>query len=285
MNNESTPKISGSPRPTYAGPTAIPYQNVTKFLWGDEESGHVADWIYASTDLIHMLVYAIPPAGQCLHSNEHRTIFGADVVYFVLDGCLLLANPEKGEIQIENSGEAILFRKDTWHHIFSHSTKQLRVLEFFAPPPSTGASRAYAKTRPYLDQIRYTDDSQLGIWPEQEKEKEKTLHLRTERDYLWRREGDALIGIVVSTEHLTVATLSILPGGKSTKEIRGGDETLYVLEGVLHVLSESDNGVIWVELNPGDGYYCPRGTLHQYYNYGSDAAKAVVGVAPNWSAE
>ncbi len=281
MNDPPKLKISGSPRPTYAVPTAIPYQNVIKFLWGDEESGHVADWIYASTDLIHMLVYAIPPAGQCLHSNEHRTIFGADVVYFVLDGRLLLANPEKGEIQIANIGDAILFRKDTWHHIFSHSTKQLRVLEFFAPPPATGASRAYAKTKPYLDEIRYTDDTQLGIWPEQKKE--KTLHLRTERDYLWRREGDALIGIVVSTEHLTVATLSILPGGKSTKEIRGGDETLYVLEGVLHVLSESDNNVNWVELNAGDGYYCPRGTLHQYYNYGSDTAKAVIGVSPNWS--
>ena len=81
---------SSSPRPTYSGPSAIPYASVTRFLWGDSESGEVADWIYASTDKIHMLVYGLPPGGSCLHSDAHRTVFGADVTYHVVEGTLAL---------------------------------------------------------------------------------------------------------------------------------------------------------------------------------------------------
>ena len=271
---------TGSPRPTYDGPAAIPYDGVTRYLWGDDESGEVSDWIYASTDRIHMLVYALPPGGSCLHSDAHRTVFGADVTYFVLGGVLALANPETGEVQVARAGEAILFRRDTWHHIFSHSLEQLRVLEFFAPPPSTGASRKYAQTRPLLDRVRHADDDLLGRWPIDRPE--PTLHHRREPDFLWRRDGDALVGIVATTEHLTVGTMSLLPGRRSEAEQHGGDECLYVLEGVLNVRSWGDGAGDWVELNPGDGYYCPLGTPHRYHNYGSTIAKAVFGVAPSW---
>ena len=142
-NGSRNPK--GSPRPTYPGPTRIAYDEAARFLWGDEESGQVADWIYASTDKIHMLVYALPPGGACLHSNAHRTIFGADVLYYVLSGSLVLCNPAVGEVRRAAPGEAILFRRGTWHHIFAHGEDQLRVLEFFAPPPSTGTSRQYGR--------------------------------------------------------------------------------------------------------------------------------------------
>ena len=271
---------SGSPRPTYVGAAAIPYSGVARYLWGDEESGEVSDWIYASTDLIHMLVYALPPGGRCLHSDAHRTVFGADVTYFVLGGVLALANPESGEVQVAKPGEAILFRRDTWHHIFSHSTEQLRVLEFFAPPPSTGASRKYAQTRPPLDEVRHANDEILGSWPLERPE--PTLHHRRESDFLWRKDGDALVGIVVSTEHLTVGTLSLLPGQRGEIEQHGGDKCLYVLDGVLNVRSWGSGGEDWVELHPGDGYYCPLGTPHRTYNYGTTVAKAVFGVAPQW---
>ena len=117
------PVPAGSPRPTFDRATAIPYAEVTRFLWGDEASGEVADWIYASTDRIHMLVFALPPGGRCLHSDAHRTVFGADVTYLVLEGCLALADPERGEVRVVEPGEAVLFRRDTWHHIFSHSPR------------------------------------------------------------------------------------------------------------------------------------------------------------------
>jgi quercetin dioxygenase-like cupin family protein len=243
----------GSPRPTFDGPAAIPYRTVTRYLWGDETSGEVSDWIYASTDRIHMLVFALPPGGRCLHSDTHRTVFGADVTYFVIDGTLVLANPEND---------------------------QLRVLEFFAPPPSTGTSRKYAQTRPLLQEVRYTNDDLLGRWPVERPE--PTLHHRTSADAVWRRDGDALVGVVVTTEHLTVGTLNLLPGQHSDVHVHGGDEALYVLEGVLNVRTWGDGPPGWEELHPGDGFYCPIGTPHRYSNIGDGPVKATFGVAPLW---
>jgi len=273
--------VGSSPRPTYAGPTAIPYAAAVRYLWGDDEAGRVSDWIYASTDRIHMLVYALPAGGACLHSETYRTVFGADVSYFVLEGTLALANPGTGEVRVAEPGEAILFRRDTWHHVFAHSTEQLRVLEFFAPPPSTGTSRKYAQQQPYLDTSHYTDDSLLGRWPPPEQS--VSLHLRRAQDRLWRREGDALVGILFSTEHLTVATMSLLPCQRSDVQIHDGDECLYVVDGVLRVHTPDSDGSSYVELGPGDGFYCPQGTAHQYYNIESVPVEAVIGVAPQWT--
>lgn len=272
---------SGSPRPTFDGPTAIPAVAAVRYLWGDDVSGEVSDWIYASTDLIHMLVWALPSGGKCLHSDAHRTVFGADVTYFVLGGTLVLANPENGEVRVAEAGELVLFRRNTWHHIFSHGVDQLRVLEFFAPPPSTGTSRKYAQTRPMLTEARHANDDLMGQWPLVEPE--PSLHLRTAADTLWRRDGDALVGIAVSTEHLTVGTLSLLPGYHSDTGQHGGDEVLYVLEGVLNVRTCSNGSEGWHELHPGDGFYCPAATPHRYSNVGgAGAVKAAFGVAPRW---
>jgi quercetin dioxygenase-like cupin family protein len=276
----AAPPATGSPRPTYDGPTAIPYSKVTRYLWGDDVSGEVSDWIYASTDQLHMLVFALPPGGKCLHSDANRTVFGADVTYVVIGGTLVLANPENGEVKVVETGEAVLFRRDTWHHIFSHGLDQLRVLEFFAPPPSKGTSRTYAQTRPPLHEVRHANDEMLGRWPIERPE--TTLHHRTKSDILWRRDGDALVGIVVSTEHLTVGTLSLLPGQHGDTEEHGGDETIYVLEGVLNVRTWTDGSRGWHELHPGDGFYCPTGTPHRYSNISSGIVKAVFGVAPRW---
>jgi hypothetical protein len=64
-----------SPRPTFDRPTHIPYAGVTRYLWGDDESSKVDDWIYVSSAKIHELVLAA--TGGC-HSTEFRTVFGAD---------------------------------------------------------------------------------------------------------------------------------------------------------------------------------------------------------------
>jgi quercetin dioxygenase-like cupin family protein len=269
-----------SPRPTYDRATAIPYPAVTRFLWGDGEAGEVADWIYVSSEKIHMLTYALAPGASCLHSDAHRTVFGADVTYHVLDGRLLLANPETGEVRVAEPGDTILFRRDTWHHIFSHDTRQLRVLEFFAPPPSTGTSRTYAHQRPYLVESRHSDDSLLGIWPMPTPD--PTLHLRRKHEALWRLDGNALVGVIVSTEHLTMGSLSLMPGKRSAVEMHGGDESIYVTSGVLHVRTVAQEGAGWHELHPSDGFYCPEGVRHQYFNIGSEPATAMFGVAPRW---
>ena len=143
-----------SPRPSFDAPTAIRASDAVRHTWGDEEAGFVEDWIYVSSELIHAIVFGLPPGGAFRHSESFRTVFAADELLHVLQGTLVLANPETGEVVRADPGESVFFRRDTWHHGFSYGDDPLRVLEFFAPPPATGTSGAYARTRPYLDAER-----------------------------------------------------------------------------------------------------------------------------------
>src|ERR671917_403167 len=111
---------SPSPRPTFDGPAHIPYEAASRHLWGDAESGEVADWIYVSSDKIHQLVFGLAPGQAFRHSEEYRTIFGADEVFYVLSGTMVLSNPETGEVHRVSAGESVFFRRDTWHHAFAY---------------------------------------------------------------------------------------------------------------------------------------------------------------------
>jgi quercetin dioxygenase-like cupin family protein len=278
---------SPSPRPTFDGPAHIPYESVTRHLWGDPVSGEVADWIYVSSEKIHQLVYGLTPGRMFGHSDAFRTIFAADVVYYVLSGCLAIANPATGEVQRVLPGEAAFFRRDTWHHALNCGTEPLRVLEFFAPPPAKGTSGAYARQQPYLNNVRYTQDQWLGQWPaaQQEADRERTIQAVRESDVLWRLEGEehlTLVGILMSTEHLTVGTITLLPGQQTDVHTHGGDEGLYLREGTLNVRVPEHNGVRWHELKAGDGFYIPQGEPHQYYNISGQPATLVFGVAPDY---
>lgn len=276
-----------SPRPTFDGPAHIPYSSVTRHLWGDPVSGEVADWIYVSSDRIHQLVFGLLPGKMFKHSEAYRTIFAADVVYYVLSGKLVIANPATGEVQRALPGEAAFFRRDTWHHALNDSTEPLRVLELFAPPPATGASGAYARQQPFLQTARYTQDEWIERWPaaQEEARREATLRVLREADVLWRLEGrehPTPVGILVSTEHLTAGKLCLLPGQQTDVHSHGGDESLYVVEGILHLRVPEHAGGRWFELGPGDGFYVPKGEPHQYYNIGAQPATAVFGVAPRY---
>jgi len=63
---------------------------------------------------------------------------------------MLAANPETGEVQRCQAGSSLFFRKGTWHHVRAEGSEPLRVLEFFAPPPSQGTTGAYAAKQAYL---------------------------------------------------------------------------------------------------------------------------------------
>ena len=129
---------SASPRPTFDGPSHIPYETVTRHLWGDEESGEVADWIYVSSAKIHQLVFGLAPGGAFRHSDAYRTIFAADEVLYVLSGVMALSNPETGEVHRVKPGEAAFFRRDTWHHAFNFSPEPLRVTRVFRAAAFSG---------------------------------------------------------------------------------------------------------------------------------------------------
>lgn len=278
---------TSSPRPTFTQPTHLSYEQVTRHLWGDKTSGEVADWIYVSSEKIHQLVFGLPPGGAFRHSDDYRTIFAADEVLYVLSGVMVLSNPETGEVHRLQPGEAAFFRRDTWHHAFNFSTEPLRVLELFAPPPATGASGVYARSKPNLTTPKYSQEEWWGQWPLAQVKAQQSFSIRVlrEPDYLWRLEGaqqQALVGILAATEYLTVGAMQLLPGQQTDPHSHGGDESLYLLEGTLNVRTPENQGQRWFELKPGDGFYLPEGTPHQYYNMSNQPVKFIFGVAPRY---
>ncbi len=277
---------SPSPRPTFAGPAHIPYADVTRHLWGDAAAGEVADWIYVSSDKIHQLVFGLPPGGAFRHSDEFRTVFAADEVLYVLSGTMVIANPETGEVHRVPTGEAVSFGRDTWHHVFVDGPEPLRILELFAPPPSQGAAGTYARTRQNLTTITYTQDHWLGRWPAAALDVRQgdTMRVLRDGDALWRLEGaqTVLVGLWASTAQLTVGKVCLRPGQHTDAQAHGGDESLYLLEGTLHVRVPENEGQRWFELAPRDGFYIPEGVPHQYYNMSDRPVEFMFGVAPRY---
>jgi mannose-6-phosphate isomerase-like protein (cupin superfamily) len=225
----------------------------------------------------------MPYGGNFRHSENHRTIFAADELYYVLSGTLVLSNPQTGEIQKLEKGEAAFFRRDTWHHGFNYGQEPLRVIEFFAPPPSQGTSSAYAKTKPYLTEPRYVQDELVGKWPMARGQASTSLSMVREKDILWRMEGkhhQTLVGLLFSSDQLTVGKRTLLPGQQSETEVHGGDESVYLAEGNLAISVDTPGASPWYELHPGDGFYLPQGAAHQYRNISDKPATLLFGVAP-----
>jgi quercetin dioxygenase-like cupin family protein len=265
-----------SPRPTFDGPAVIRAEDAVRHVWGDTESGFVDDWIYVSSDRIHALVFGLPPGGSFRHSESFRTVFAADELLHVLRGILVLANPETGEVVRAETGESVFFRRDTWHHGFSFGGEDLRVLELFAPPPSTGSSGAYARTRPYLAESRYAAHASpaesLGSPPA------GSLRVLRAGEATWRLDTGVLVGLLASTDHLTAGTLRAMPGQESSGETHDGDELLYLTAGKLRVSCDA----LDAELGPGDAFYVPAGVRHAYRCSSSEPVDAVFGVAPRY---
>lgn len=283
---------SPSPRPTFDGPAHIPYSQVTRHLWGEPDAGEVSDWIYASTDKIHQLLFGLAPGGSFRHSDSFRTVFAADEVLTVVEGNMVIANPETGEVHLVKTGESVFFRRDTWHHAFNDGPGPLRVLEYFAPPPSQGTSGSYARTRPLLERARYEQAEHMQSIPMQNEaiRAQHTMKVLRDSDLIWRMEGDPcdgppmLIGLLAATEHLTVGRGRLRPGQKSPLQRHAGDESLYLLSGTLNVFVPEAEGQRWFELSPKDGFYLPAGTPHQYHNVTGEPVEFIFGVAPDYGA-
>lgn len=278
-----------SPRPVFDGPTPIPYSGVTRHVWGDAEAGLVDDWIYVSSDKIHQLVFGLPPGESFRHSESFRTVFAADEVLVVLQGTMLLANPETGEVHLVHRGESAFFRRDTWHHAVAWGGEELRVLEFFAPPPSTGSSGKYAQTRPYVAAPVYERSGLIGQWPaaRAEADARATIRVLRESDRLWSLDPSdlrVLTGLIASTDQLTAGSIRLAPGGRSRPLAHGGAAGLYALAGRVNILIEdaAAEPPVWFELHPGDGFYVPEGTAYRVFNMGGEPAEMLFGVAPRY---
>jgi quercetin dioxygenase-like cupin family protein len=267
-----------SPRPSFDGPTVIRADDAVRHTWGDEEAGFVEDWIYVSSQRIHTIVFGLPPGGVFRHSESFRTVFAADELLHVLQGTLVLANPETGEVVRAEPGESVFFRRDTWHHGFSYGDEPLRVLEYFAPPPATGTSGAYAQTRPYLEESVYSVDGIVGALADG-RPQAGSFHVLRREESVWQLDRGVLVGLLVSTEHLTVGTVAVPAGRAGAEETHDGEELLYALRGELRVEAAG----VEATLQPGDAFFVPAGVPHRYAATDAGVAEAIFGVAPSYA--
>jgi quercetin dioxygenase-like cupin family protein len=277
-------------RPTVVTPPpgAVRAADVALKLWGDDASGYVNDWIYVSNDKIQQLVFSLAPGTRFGHSERHRTNLGADELFYVLSGVLVLANPETGEVHRVEPGEAVWFGPDTWHHGVSHGTETLRVLEFFAPPPATGSSQPYANTKPYLETPTYVQDDWLAVWPASaaEARERHTQRVLRRADVLWRLEADdVLVGILLSTDRLTCGSIELLPGQQTgVRSHAGGDCAGYVVDGRLNLLLpegvDGNGGKLWFQIDSDDGFFVPAPVPYRLFNMTDRPVRLLFGVAP-----
>jgi mannose-6-phosphate isomerase-like protein (cupin superfamily) len=272
-------------------PGAIPAADAVLKLWGDDESGRVNDEIFVSNEKIQQMRFTMPPGARFGHSESFRTNMGADEVYHVRRGTLALANPETGEVHVIEAGEAVAFGRDTWHHGFSRGDEALEVLQYFAPPPATGSSQPYAKTRPYLTQATYVQDQWIGRWPEAAGEAAEghTMRVLRARDVLWRIEGDEhpiLVGVWRSTDELTSGRVELRGGQRSDTRVHGGDLAGYVVEGRLNLflpdLETPGPGNGWFQMGPGDGFFVPAGVPYRVHDMTEKPVRYLFGVAPRY---
>ena len=87
-----------------------------------------------------------------------------------------------------------------------------------------------------------------------------SLRVLRRADAVWRLDRDVLVGLLVSTEHLTVGTVTVPAGHTSLVETHDGEELLYVTRGALRV----EAGGVDAALSPGDAFFVPSGTPHRY---------------------
>ncbi len=272
-----------SPRPTYDTPTLVRRVDLTRHVWGDRQSGLVGDWLYASTDKLHVIEFGLGPGKWFRHSPSFRTVFAADEILYVLSGAMLACNPQTGEIVECVAGESVFFRRDTWHHVRAQGSEPLRVLEFFSPPPSQGTSGSYAMSQRYLETPVYSRNELLGTFTGAAggDSAAATLHRIGVRQRSLRLEGEISVGLLVSTEHLTVAELQVPAGAIGEKTAHGGDAMLIGTGGELIVRTRWKAQTKAFELAARDAVFLPQGASYEVLSF-SGPATAMLGVAPRY---
>ena len=138
------------------------------------------------------------------------------------------------------------------------ATTTLRVLEFFAPPPATGhLGRLCAdEAVPHREHLCRRQHPRPPRRPQSSATGRSACSGRA--DAVLRLDLGVLVGLLVSTEHLTVGTLRILPGQTSARSRTPARSSSTSRAGRLRVHA----GGVEATLAPGDGFSIPAGTLH-----------------------
>jgi mannose-6-phosphate isomerase-like protein (cupin superfamily) len=238
------------------------------------------DWVYADTDEVCQIVFEIPVGSWFGQEGEGFDVYERDIVWRVLEGTVVTANAETGEVHRLRAGESLLFAGDVWLQAWNYGAEPALAVEFTAPAKSRAADivpKAWPETP------RLADPALVGRWPEGRPDAlaRATVRALSEHDIRWRLEGDPpiLVGHVASTPFLTVGEYHLRPGQRSDVRSHAGATTLYVLEGLLGV--ELPERSTWLEANPKDGIYLPPGTPYRLLNAGASPLVALFQVVPS----
>jgi quercetin dioxygenase-like cupin family protein len=281
----------GAPRLFDHEPMLVRRAEATPFLWGDEESGQVADLIYGRGHRISAVTFSLGPGRSFGWSSAWKPLYDQHRFYYVCQGAIAIHDPETGEVAVASAGEAVTWQGSRYHFGYNVGRDEALVLDWFAPPdraPDVPEITTMPGKRP-LGDIKGGRYELLGHWPDARSDVTATalsdrgmttvgptaaLHL------VQGATQPVLVSILSSSEDLTAGTFRIAAGRRSDPEQHPGDEVVYCIDGTLHVhLPESG---AWYEVNRLDCLYVPEDTLHEYWSYGSEPASAVFCVAPRY---
>ena len=136
----------------------------------------------------------------------------------------------------------------------------------------------------WLKEIRYGQRDLLGKFtPGKARGKQRATLMRA-GDYLYEIVGETRpmrVGLVCSTDMLTVGIIDLHPGQECEFISHPGDKVIYCLEGRANVYlpDETPN---WWELSQGDSAFIPGGARHAFFNTSDAMAKVIFGVAPEY---
>jgi hypothetical protein len=251
-----------TPRPTFDLPVRITSETAVQHVWGDELSGKVYDSIIVSSQEIHVLEFLLPARQRFMQSPTNPTIFDADVCYVVLEGTLWIRNPESGETRSLEAGEALWIRPRTWHQAFNPSSTQVRVCEFFSPPPARGTASVFARQQPFLETTRVLTD-RAESWPDGYSDvvaDPRLVPLPREK-LMWSfGEDNAQIreGLALVTRDLRLSLLEIDSPAKQTWVFE--EDSAYLCLSPLALITNYRGISATHAMSSGDYLFAPAGT-------------------------
>jgi mannose-6-phosphate isomerase-like protein (cupin superfamily) len=158
----------GTAHRIFRGPVIVRQAEATRFLWGDEESGQVADLIYGRGERISAVVFSLGSGHWFGASEKWKPHYDQHRFYYVVQGQLTIRDPESGEVAVAGAGEAITWRGSRYHFGYNFGDCEVVVLDWSAPPdraPDVSES-AVRDTKPALGTTRGGRYELLGAWPD-----------------------------------------------------------------------------------------------------------------------
>ena len=261
-------EIAGYPEVAFDEPHLTSYSETVRYTWGDDQSGQTSDWIYVSTEDVSQVVFGMPSGACYRQSDDFKDAYDSDILWRLLSGEVVVADPDTGEVGRAVAGESFFFQGEMRRFLYSTGAEPARLLEFSVP--SAIASVRHAREHTDSGVVRLAQDEFLGRWPyalREQREASRIQVLRPEQ-MLWRlSQKEILVGVLVSTPRLTAGEIRLRPGEVTETLGHSGPSTVFVESGLLSVQLPSIGR--WLEAAAWDGAYLPPRTEYRFHNPGS----------------